>query len=81
LNRLEAIVNPRPNTNTARLTNGAGISATSVSGQSTHSITLTDSTSVSDVSNQYMTPGPSIIRTAFMSLVARARISPVRMRL
>ncbi len=32
------------------------------------------------VSNQYMTPGPSIMRTAFRSLVARAMMSPVRVR-
>ena len=32
------------------------------------------------VSNQYMTPGPSIMRTALRSLVARAMMSPVRVR-
>jgi hypothetical protein len=35
---------------------------------------------VRPVSKQYMTPGPSIMRTAFRSLVARAMMSPVRVR-
>ena len=38
------------------------------------------STNVRLVSNQYITPGPSIMRTAFRSLVARAMMSPVRVR-
>ena len=43
-------------------------------------ITAMASTKVRLVSVQYITPGPSIMRTAFRSLVARAMMSPVRLR-
>ena len=67
-----------PNSITAMLTSGAGIRQTSVSFQSTDIITATEITAVNMVSVQYIIPGPSIIRTAFRSLVERAMMSPVR---
>ena len=54
--------------------------ANSASRQSTRIMMTMASTKVRLVSNQYMTPGPSIMRTAFRSLVARAMMSPVRVR-
>jgi hypothetical protein len=69
-----------PPTSTATLTSGAGDSAIRVSGQSTVSMAAMASTNSSEVSLQYMTPGPSIMRTALRSLVARAMMSPVRKR-
>ena len=70
----------RPKKITARLTAGAGRTASSARRQSTETMMAMASTKVRLVSNQYMTPGPSIMRTAFRSLVARAMMSPVRVR-
>ena len=70
----------RPKKMTAKLTSGAGRMASKVSRQSVDAITAMASTKVRLVSVQYMTPGPSIMRTAFKSLVARAMMSPVRRR-
>ena len=56
----------------------AGISAQSMSLQSVQLITAMANRNVNIVSVQYITPGPSIIRTAFRSLVARDMMSPVR---
>jgi hypothetical protein len=41
-------------------------------------MTAMERTAVNMVSVQYMMPGPSIMRTAFRSLVERAMMSPVR---
>ena len=49
-----------------------------VSGQSTLDMTAIEKISVKPVSNRYIRPGPSIIRTAFRSFVDRAMMSPVR---
>ena len=68
----------RPKSTTATLTSGAGIRQNSVSRQSTRAITPIKKTAVKKVSVKYMMPGPSIMRTAFRSLVARAMMSPVR---
>ena len=70
----------RPKQITARLTAGAGRTASSASRQSERTMTAMASTNVRLVSHQYITPGPSIMRTAFRSLVARAMMSPVRVR-
>ena len=63
---------------TAKETSGAGISAIRVSLTSVLSMIAQAMMSVMTVSVQYMTPGPSIMRTAFRSLVERAMMSPVR---
>ena len=70
----------RPNRMTARLTAGAGMTANSARRQSTRVMMAMARMKVRLVSNQYMTPGPSIMRTALRSLVARAMMSPVRVR-
>jgi hypothetical protein len=70
----------RPNTITAIDTSGAGASAIKVKRTSACSITATERINVTLVSVQYMIPGPSIMRTAFKSLVLRAMMSPVRYR-
>src|SRR5450631_2372426 len=61
----------RPKKITARLTSGAGKIASTASRQSTVTMTTIASRKVRLVSVQYMMPGPSIMRTAFRSLVAR----------
>ena len=70
----------RPKYITTTLTRGAGRMAMSVSRQSTAAMTATVRMKVSTVSAQYITPGPSIMRTALRSLVERAMMSPVRVR-
>ena len=60
------------------LTSGAGSTARNVKRQSIHDMIPIASANVRTVSVQYITPGPSIMRTAFRSLVARAIRSPVR---
>ena len=70
----------RPKRITATLTSGAGSTAKKARRQSVVTITAMASRKVMLVSVQYMMPGPSIMRTAFRSLVARAMMSPVRVR-
>ncbi len=70
----------RPVKITARLTAGAGMIAKRARRQSKDIMMAIASAKVREVSNQYITPGPSIMRTAFKSLVARAMTSPVRVR-
>ena len=70
----------RPKKITAMLTRGAGSTASSARRQSTVTMMTMASRKVRLVSVQYIMPGPSIMRTAFRSLVARAIMSPVRMR-
>ena len=65
---------------TATLTSGAGRMASTVSRQSDDAMMAMARRKVRLVSVQYITPGPSIMRTALRSLVARAMISPVRWR-
>ena len=61
------------------VTAGSGISAMSVSRQSIASMTETAITKPSAVLAKYMTAGPTIMRTALRSLVARDMRSPVRL--
>ncbi len=81
LDALEAVVNDAARSSiTATLTTGAGRMHDQRQPPIDESITAMESTKVSAVSHQYITPGPSIMRTAFRSLVARAMMSPVRVR-
>ena len=59
-------------------TNGSGISDSSVSRGSIDIISASAATNVSSVFAEYITAGPTIMRTAFRSLVARDIRSPVR---
>ena len=63
------------------VTDGNGSSAISVSRALIDSITASATTNVSAVVAAYMTAGPTIMRTALRSLVARDIRSPVRRRL
>ena len=68
-----------PNNLTEIDTSGSGISAISVSQGSIDSITAIATMKVRTVEAEYMIDGPTIIRTALRSLVARDIRSPVRL--
>src|SRR6185503_18374814 len=59
-------------------TSGSGINDHSVNLASIESISVSATTKVRRVLAEYITAGPTIIRTAFRSLVARDIRSPVR---
>ena len=67
-----------PKVLTATETSGNGSNATRVSTGSIDSINATDTTNIITVLAMYMMAGPTIMRTAFRSLVARDIRSPVR---
>jgi hypothetical protein len=67
-----------PNHHTESDTSGSGSSETSARRGLIASMKLTDSSPTVSVFTVYMTPGPSIMRTAAMSFVAMLMISPVR---
>ena len=67
-----------PKPQTASDTNGSGISAIPVSHGSIDSISPMATTKTMPVETAYITAGPTIIRTADRSLVARDIRSPVR---
>ena len=68
----------RPKYTTTKLTTGAGSSTVTASTQSTFTMMATEKIRVKTVSVEYITPGPSAMRTALRSLVARAMRSPTR---
>jgi len=70
----------RPKNHTATATTGAGSNTHKVSDGDSASITAIAKIMVTIVVALYMIPGPSTMRTAFKSFVARDISSPVRLR-
>ena len=69
-----------PKRRTATETSGSGSSTISVSQAEMDSISATATTNTMLVEAEYISAGPTIIRTALRSLVARDIRSPVRLR-
>ena len=69
-----------PKYQTVSETSGSGRSASTVSRGLIASMNPIDASAVTRVLTEYMTPGPSIMRTAARSLVVRDMRSPVRPR-
>ena len=70
----------RPNPLTTSDTNGSGSRPNRVSWGDIDNISRMPTTNTIDVVQEYMIAGPTIIRTALRSLVARDMRSPVRCR-